>query len=148
MVIDVIVRDRRGGMRPEWRAHIDEMMDRYRQMRDDLGDAQQRIAELTATIESEDKMVTVTVDHRGDLVALELHPRAYRILDREALAEAIVDITQQATRDVRAQAKEIMQPLLPVGVAGADFADPTGGDLMTVLPRDPTDPTRLGGFPR
>lgn len=132
-------------MRLEWQAHIDEMLQQYREIRDRLGDAQRQITELTATASSEDGMVTVTVDHQGDLVELQLNPRVYRVLDSATLSETIVATTKRATADVRQRAKELMAPLLPPGTAAPDTADPTGGGLLSMLPKDPTDLSRFQG---
>lgn len=132
-------------MRLEWQAHIDEMLQQYRQIRDRLGDAQRQVSELTATASSEDGMVTVTVDHQGDLVELQLNPRVYRVLDYLTLSETIVETTKRAVSEVRQQAKDLMTPLLPPNTGSADPTDPAGGDLMALLPKDPTDLSRFQG---
>jgi DNA-binding protein YbaB len=132
-------------MRLEWQAHIDEMLQQYRQVRDRLGDAQRQISELTSTVASEDGLVTVTVDHQGDLVDLQLNPRVYRVLDPLTLGETIVETTKRAVSEVRQQAKDLMTPLLPPNTASADPADPTGGGLLSLLPQDPTDLSRFQG---
>lgn len=132
-------------MRLEWQAHIDEMLQQYRQIRDRLGDAQRQVSELTATASSEDGMVTVTVDHQGDLVELQLNPRVYRVLDYLTLSETIVETTKRAVSEVRQQAKDLMTPLLPPNTGSADPTDPAGGDLMALLPKDTTDLSRFQG---
>lgn len=133
-------------MRLEWQAHIDEMLQQYKQIRDRLGDAQQQVAQLTATAESDDGMVSVTVDHRGELVSVTLHARTYRMLDPSALGETIVATAKQATQDVRDQAKAIMSPLLPPNIVGGEHGDPASGDgLLDMLPKDPRDLSRFQG---
>lgn len=132
-------------MRPEWQAHIDEMLQQYKQVRDRLGDAQKQVSELTATAESEGGLVTVTVNYQGELVNVTLHSRIHRMLDPITLGETIVATARKATLDVRDQAKTVMTPLMPPNMTPPDPADPTGGGLLSMLPKDPTDLSRFQG---
>lgn len=135
-------------MRLELQAHLDEMLRRYRLLRDQLGDAQRQVEALHATAQSEDGMVSVTVDHQGDVVDLTLNPRVYRTMDTVTLSETIVAVTRTATGDVRQRAREIMAPLTPPDLGDVDVTGPAGGDLLAMLPADPTDLSRLRGSPR
>jgi DNA-binding protein YbaB len=122
-------------VRPEWQAHIDELLGQYRQLRDNLGRMQREMAELTATAESPDGAVRATVGHRGDLVRLEINPRAQRALDSVTLAEVIVSTTRQAAADVARKTREVVEPNLPNSATlsgmGSDF------DFSKMFPEDP-----------
>jgi DNA-binding protein YbaB len=124
-------------MRPEWQAHIDELLEQYRKVRDNLGRMQREMAELTATAESDDGMVRATVGFHGELTKLELNPRAYRVLDTETLGEVIVATTRKAAAQVRQLVNEVVSPNLPdvAGLRGmtGDF------DFTKLFPTDPAD---------
>ncbi|WP_433207163.1 YbaB/EbfC family nucleoid-associated protein [Dactylosporangium sp. CS-047395] len=124
-------------MRAEYQAHIDELMQQYRQVRDNLGRMQREMAELTATAQSEDELVKVTVDHRGALTAVDINPRAFRALDSATLGETIVATAKAATDDLRRRVQELVTPNMPdvAGLSrmGGDF------DFSKMFPEDPKD---------
>jgi DNA-binding protein YbaB len=124
-------------VRAEYQAHIDELLEQYRQVRDNLGRMQREMAELTATARSEDELVTVTVDHRGELTAVEINPRAFRLLDSVTLGETIVATAGAATRDLRRRVQELVAPNVPdtarLSGMGGDF------DFSKMFPADPQD---------
>lgn len=124
-------------MRPEWQAHIDELLQQYRRMRDNLGEMQRQMTELTATAESPSGAVHVTVDYRGNLTKVEINPRAYRSLDSTTLGEQIVETAKAAARQVQEQVREVVSPNVPdvAGLSGigGDF------DFTKLFPEDPED---------
>lgn len=129
-------------VRADWQAHIDELLDQYRTMRDNLGDMQQRMAELVGTAESEDGLISATVSYRGELSGLEIDPRVLRSYDSVTLSETLLVVAQAAVADVRRQLSEVMSPYMPENMADM------GGigkqiDLSKLLPEDPTDADRL-----
>jgi len=134
-------------MRPEWQAHIDELLGQYRTMRDRLGETQRQIAQVQATAVSPDGLVEVTVGPRGELVNLRLRPGIYRMPDSERLAELILSTTREAARLAHEQLRALIEPIVPaelgdLGGMSADF------DVATLLPEDPTDLRHLPLRPR
>ncbi|MCW2946795.1 MAG: hypothetical protein JWR24_3512 [Actinoallomurus sp.] len=125
-------------MRPEWQAHIDELLDEYRQKRADLKKLQETMASAEATVTAADDMVTVKVGAQGRLVGLEFNPRVYRKLSPSELAETVLAAVQEATAQVGDQMRAALEPLTPENasyeaVAGERF------DLSKVLPEHPDD---------
>jgi len=124
-------------VRAEYQAHINELLEQYRQVRDNLGRMQQEMTELTATAQSEDEMVKATVDYRGELTKVEINPRAFRAVDSVTLGESIVATARAATRDVRRRVQELVTPSMPdvAGLSrmGGDF------DFSKMFPEDPMD---------
>jgi Uncharacterized protein conserved in bacteria len=116
-------------MRPEWRAHLDELMEQYQTKRAELKDLQEHLGALEATVITEDEMITVTVGPQGRLTALEFNPRVYRSLSPPELAAAIVAATQQAAAEVGGKMRAAMGSLAPAG----EF------DLSKVLTERPDD---------
>ena len=129
-------------MRAEWQAHIDELLGKYRAMRDQLGQTQHRIAEIRGTAVSANGWVTVTVGPRGELIDLELDSRIYRAPDSRGLAKLIVETTREATANAHRQLRDIIAPMLPTELGDLDGMA-TGIDLTTFLPEDPTDVSRM-----
>jgi DNA-binding protein YbaB len=112
-------------MRPERQARIDELLQQYRHMRDNLGAMQREMTELTATAESPGGAVRATVDYRGNLSKLEINPRAYRSLDSTTMGEQIVETAKMAARQVQERVREVVSPNVPdvagLSVIGGDF---------------------------
>ncbi len=137
-------------MLPEWQAHIDELLERYREKRDQLQDLQAAIGEAGATVTTEDEMITVTVGPRGRLVGLEFNPRVYRRLSPSELAAAVLAAVGEARSQADGQVRAALAPMLPDGPDGpngpdgADGADGSSGpgpdlDLARILPERPDD---------
>jgi DNA-binding protein YbaB len=124
-------------MRAEWQAHIDSMLEQYREVRDNLGRMQREMAELTGTAESPDGLVKATVDFRGSLTKLEFNPRLVRTIDSVSLAEVIVQTVQQASAGVSEQVRDVVGPNVPESAGlsgmGTDF------DFSKMFPADPQD---------
>jgi DNA-binding protein YbaB len=122
-------------LRPEWQAHIDEMLGQYRRLRDNVGRMQRELADLTATVQSPDGAVRATVGPRGELLKLEINPRAQRALDSVTLAEVIVATARKAGADVAMRMRQVVEPNLPdsarVAGMGADI------DFTKMFPEDP-----------
>jgi DNA-binding protein YbaB len=101
-----------------------------------LQEAQARMSELRGKGRAAGERVVVEVDRFGALTSLRIDPRAMR-LGAEALAEAVLDAAEQGLRDVRAQADEVMGPLVAelaaenaYTVAGVDLG---GQDIDEIL---------------
>jgi DNA-binding protein YbaB len=118
-------------MLPEWQAHIDELLERYRQKRDQLRDVQSTVGTATATVTTEDEMITVTVGPRGRLVRLEFNPRVYRRMSPSELAAAVLAAAGEASSQVDGQVRAALAPLRPsaseTGSGGAAGTGGTGG---------------------
>ncbi|HEU5156888.1 MAG TPA: YbaB/EbfC family nucleoid-associated protein [Streptosporangiaceae bacterium] len=135
-------------MLPEWQAHIDELLERYRHKRGQLRDLRRTVDAVSATVTTEDEMIKVTVGPHGRLTGLELNPRVYRRLSPSQLAAAVLAAVGEASSQVDGQVRVALAPLLPDGrdgrVGGADSADGDAGlDLAAILPERPDD---LGAF--
>ncbi|QUH03938.1 YbaB/EbfC family nucleoid-associated protein [Saccharopolyspora erythraea] len=85
----------------------------YERLRDDLLDIRTRIADIEATADSPDGLVSATVVGRGELSELYLDPRIYRTKDSKALASSIVDTIKDAVEQSREQLFEITRQYLP-----------------------------------
>jgi DNA-binding protein YbaB len=125
-------------MRPEWQAHIDELLAEYRKKRTDLEKLQETMASAEATVTAADDMVTVRVGPQGRLLGLEFNPRVYRKLSPSELAETVLAAVREATAQVGDQVRAAMEPLTPEnasyeGVAGERL------DLSKFLPEHPDD---------
>ncbi|MBN6040394.1 YbaB/EbfC family nucleoid-associated protein [Amycolatopsis sp. 195334CR] len=80
-----------------------------------LHDISRRIADIEATADSSDGLVSATVVGRGELSELHLDPRLYRTMDSTALAASIVDTIKDAVEQSRRQLFEITRDYLPPG---------------------------------
>ncbi|PXY25868.1 hypothetical protein DI005_06895 [Prauserella sp. PE36] len=85
----------------------------YERLRDDLLRIRQRIADIEATADSPDGLISATVVGRGELSELYLDPRIYRTTDSKALAASIVDTIREAVTQSQEQLFEITKQYLP-----------------------------------
>jgi DNA-binding protein YbaB len=125
-------------MRPEWQAHIDELLGEYHKKRADLQKLQETMASAEATVTAADEMVTVRVGPQGRLLGLEFNPRVYRKLSPSELAEAVLAAVQEATAQVADQVRAATEPLTPENAS----YEPVSGerlDLSKFLPEHPDD---------
>ncbi|MCF6421164.1 YbaB/EbfC family nucleoid-associated protein [Amycolatopsis tucumanensis] len=99
----------------------------YRRLRDDLLEIRSRVADVTATAESPDGLISATVAGRGELTGLRIDPRLYRSPDSTALAASILDTIRDAVDDSREQIAEITREYLPAGAAGRNVPRPSSG---------------------
>jgi DNA-binding protein YbaB len=122
-------------VRAEYQAHINELLEQYRQVRDNLGRMQQQMTEVTATAVSEDETVKATVDYRGELTKVEINPRALRSVDSTTLGETIVATARAAAQEVRKKVQALVTPNMPdvagLSTMGGDF------DFSKMFPDDP-----------
>ena len=125
-------------MRPEWQAHIEELLGEYRKKRADLQKLQETMASAEATVTAADEMVTVRVGPQGRLLGLEFNPRVYRKLSPSELAETVLAAVQEATAQVADQVRAATEPLAP---DDASYEPVTGErlDLSKFLPEHPDD---------
>ncbi|TDE32651.1 YbaB/EbfC family DNA-binding protein [Nonomuraea mesophila] len=98
----------------------------------------EQLNELSHTARSADGMVTVTVDARGQVRSLALNPRVYRKLSPTELADAIMGQIRAATREVSAKTQELVEPMMPEGIAYDDvFGAGAGLESFFPSPRKP-----------
>jgi DNA-binding protein YbaB len=109
-------------MLPEWQAHIDELLERYREKRDRLRDLQGVVAGAGATVTTADEMITVTVGPHGRLAGLALDPRVYRKLSPSELAAAVLVAAGEAGAQVDGQVRAALADMRTGGPAGSDDA--------------------------
>ncbi|MEV6906876.1 YbaB/EbfC family nucleoid-associated protein [Amycolatopsis sp. NPDC051071] len=97
--------------------------DDYRRMAGELRVAQERIAELRATAESDDGLISATAGGYGELVELRLDPRIYRVPDSAELARSIKDTIHRAAARAQEQCAALVAGHLP------DNPEPGPADL-------------------
>lgn len=132
---------------------INEIMAELEQSQRDLRRAQARISEVSRTTQSGNRMVSATVDARGQLTGLQFHGTKYRSLPGPELADLIVRTVRKAKSAAAAEVQETMKNLLPghglppilaKAIEGSDLAadllDPQKlfGDLGSLFDPAPT----------
>ncbi|OXM45629.1 YbaB/EbfC family nucleoid-associated protein [Amycolatopsis alba] len=95
--------------------------DDYRRMAEELRAAQDRIARLRATAESDDGLISATVGGYGELVELVLDPRVYRAPDSVALARSVKDTIHRAAERAQEQCAALLAGHVPENPGAADL---------------------------
>lgn len=112
------------------KARVEEMMAEVRRMAHGIGDVQKKIFQVTATAESEDGLITVTVGPRGHLIDLEIDPRIYRRPDAALLAQTIVETTRRAIEQASEEIANLYNEFVPKDLAAEKMIGGMG------LPKD------------
>jgi DNA-binding protein YbaB len=98
---------------PAMRARADELMVQFERMRSGLGDLQQKLKAVAATVTSDDGLVTATVGPRGQVVKVEFDPRIYRRPNSKELSATVTDTIRKATAKAMAEVEELTRPFVP-----------------------------------
>lgn len=116
----------------------------------ELRSTQQRLAQASANLESataeavsKDRMVSATVNARGEIAELRFHTDKYRSMAPAELASAVKDVVERARRDVAQQVSDAMGGLAPgdsAARAQAVAGDPSA--LLQELGLGPVEPPR------
>lgn len=110
-------------------AYADELRQTFIRLQDDGLRLFAEAKAVQVTEKSQDGLVAVTVDARGELVRLDLDPRIYRRPDARSLADVITDTTHHAAEKMRQRVVEIFEPVIPADQMRAHL----DGDVETVL---------------
>lgn len=92
------------------------------------------VANIRATADSDDGLVTAVVGGRGEVLSLELDPRVYREQDPDGLATSIMAAIRDAAADATEQATRYAEKLLPASRRGQDI-DPMFDPVLHLLER-------------
>ncbi|MEV0272617.1 YbaB/EbfC family nucleoid-associated protein [Hamadaea sp. NPDC050747] len=108
------------------------MFTEYEQLAEEIRAVQRGMAEIRATFDSDDGLVSATVGGAGELIELWLDPRIFRDPDSVALARKVTDTVHRAAELAHRQGLELAAGYLPAGIEAADLRfDP----LLTALDR-------------
>lgn len=99
-----------------------------------LRDQQRRMAEIRATAESGDELISATVGGHGELVELRLDPRIYRTPDSADLARSITKTIHRAAELAQEEGFAIIAEHFPAD-ATAKTADLRLGPVLHELDR-------------
>jgi DNA-binding protein YbaB len=78
-----------------------------------VGETQRKIAEVTGTAWSDDRMIKAVVGPRGQLLELEIDPRIYRRPNSTALAATIMATIRTAVEEATAKAAKLLAESMP-----------------------------------
>ncbi|EIE97604.1 YbaB/EbfC family nucleoid-associated protein [Saccharomonospora glauca] len=129
----------------EYRAQVEELLADYRRSREQLADVHRRLAQVSASAQSADGMVTATVGARGELTDLVLDSEAYTRYRPSELAAHIVRAAREAAAEAFCGAEEIMAAALgrdvDPGALLSGTADLTASELAVEEAADESDET-------
>ena len=123
-------------------SRFEEMLAEYQKARSSMHEIQERMRTASATVKSDNKMVSVSVDARGEITDLTFHTRAYRTMAPAELAKVLLATMTKARAAVLAQVRELTSPFLPNGVNFDDLRSGKADYSSTTCHR------RCVGWPR
>lgn len=95
------------------RAYSEELQGQVQKIVEQGADIQRQIAAVQATAKSDDGLVEITVDARGQLVKLQLDPGIYRRPNTRELAEKITETMHSAVAEATRKAHDIAAVVVP-----------------------------------
>ncbi|MGW0434918.1 YbaB/EbfC family nucleoid-associated protein [Micromonospora sp. NPDC003197] len=95
------------------RARADELMSQFERMRSGVGDLQQKLKAVAATVTSDDGLVKATVGPRGHVIRVEFDPRIYRRPNSKELSTTVTETIRRATEKAMAEVEELCRPFVP-----------------------------------
>ncbi|WP_239643754.1 YbaB/EbfC family nucleoid-associated protein [Nocardiopsis kunsanensis] len=108
-----------------------------------MAEASANLESATAEALSKDRMVSATVNARGEIADLKFHTDKYRSMAPAELAAAVKDVVERARRDVARQVSDALGDLAPgdsAARAQAVAGDPSA--LLQELGLGPMGPPR------
>jgi DNA-binding protein YbaB len=120
----------------EFNERIEHLFEEYQRQRDNLGEMQRKMSEISASATSPRREVTVTVGQNGVLTDIQFSTGAYRRMTPADLTAVVMATFAEAKEAALGEAARILAPMLPEGVdAGAMVRGKAGVDAY--LPPEP-----------
>jgi DNA-binding protein YbaB len=110
-----------------------QVYDQYSRLRNGMNGLQARLAALQVTEKSANGLVKVTVNARGQLMNVELHPSCFREYSAHALGEEITKIVAKATAAAGQGVSEMMAEFMPQDSAALKLIQT--GDISAAMSR-------------
>jgi DNA-binding protein YbaB len=102
---------------------LDKMVEDLRKSFSDVRAAHDEVNRVTGTAWSDDHLIKVVVGPRGQLVGLEIDPRAVRRVNTEALAATILATARAAAEEAMGRTRGLVERDLP------DLREVSGTDM-------------------
>lgn len=130
---------------PSLGAQLEQLATEYTRIRTEMQTIQEKVRATTATVKSDNGMLTVTVGPQGDIVELKVNNREYRKMAPAELANVLTTTLTRARAAVHEQMRGILTPVMP---AGTTFDDVRTGkfDWSSALPAEPFSREALARF--
>ena len=128
-------------MLTDMRAQIDAMLDEYRATRARIEGLQAAAANMTVTVRSPDRSVTVTMDGVGELRDIRIDAAVAARLDWAALSARILGASRLAAAQAREQMRVRMRDVLPERLHDLIGSDGSV-DLAAMVPTQLNEITR------
>lgn len=130
---------------PSFGTQLEQLATEYTRIRTEMRTIQEKVQAVTATVKSDNGMLTVTVGPQGDIVALKVNNREYRKMAPAELANALTTTLARARAAVHEQMRGILTEFVP---AGTTFDDVRAGtfDWSSALPAEPFSREELSRF--
>jgi len=105
---------------------IKELMAEFEKTKRDIAKAQKGMTEVSATARSKSRMLSVTVNGRGDVTDLKFHSQSWRNMAPGELSKVIL----QTIKDARAKShKEMWSAMQEFAPPGVDLSTAISGEL-------------------
>jgi DNA-binding protein YbaB len=128
-------------MLTDMQAQIGAMLEQYRATRARIEGLQAAAANMTVTVRSPDRSVTVTMDAVGELRDIRIDPAVAARLDWTALSARILGASRLAAAQAREQMRVRMRDVLPERLHDLIGSDGSV-DLAAMLPTQLSQITR------
>jgi DNA-binding protein YbaB len=100
---------------------IQETLDELRSTQTRLAAARRKLHGTTSKASSPDRMVTVTVDAKGEVAAITFNTQKFRKMAPAELGSVLVETIREARQESRERVSSTFQPFFPQGTSVTDI---------------------------
>jgi DNA-binding protein YbaB len=107
---------------------LDQLMSEFNETTKALNKAGTRLRSSTHSKRSKNRMVSVTVDSKGDITKLDFHTTAYRRMAPAELGEVLLSVIKEARSEAQAEVQKALGGFMPTTI----LTDMVNGEPPTV----------------
>ncbi|SDT10258.1 YbaB/EbfC family nucleoid-associated protein [Actinoplanes derwentensis] len=116
---------------------VERLFAEYERQRGAMADMQRRMSEISVTVTSPRREVSVTVGQNGVLTGIDFPSGAHKRLTTADLTRLVMAAYTEAKEKALDQAAELLAPSLPAGIDARGLVRGSTDSLMPAQPRFP-----------
>ena len=111
---------------------LERMMAEMNEAHASIAEVEARLADISATVKSKDRVINVTVDSQGLISELKLTGQSWREMSAKELTAKIIETVTQAQNEVRESSAALLAELSPEGMDPATGL-PDGVEMESMM---------------
>ncbi|WP_165777680.1 YbaB/EbfC family nucleoid-associated protein [Amycolatopsis antarctica] len=121
---------------------LEQLLAQYRRQYEGIQETQRSLKEISCTVTSPRRTVSVTAKHGGLISDVSFPTSAYKRMAPKELAAAITETIEKAQSEAAGEAADLLAPSMPEGVDVHKLFRGEG-DLQSLMPQSPRGSSTL-----